>query len=274
MNRLISCVNELTSKKPSRSPALMTHVVLGYPTLEKSIELVRAMADAGASIIELQIPFSDPMADGPTIMAANEHALAQGLRVRDSFRAAEKLAHTVTTPLLFMSYFNILYRYGEKKKKDGVDGTEAFCRDAARSGISGLIVPDVPAGSSETYWQIAKDAKLSAIPIVTPVSTDARLRAIRGTDPSGFVYCVTTTGTTGARKALPADLSAYLGRIRKQFSLPLAVGFGISSREQVRALHGKAEIAIVGSAVIDVIKAVPPKEAVKRVSKFVGQLLS
>ena len=259
------------SKKPH--PALMTHVVLGYPTMEKSIEIVLAMADAGAKLIELQIPFSDPMADGPTIMAANEAALRQGVKVKDCFRAAEKLAQKTDVPLLFMSYYNILYRYSEKKHKDvDVKGVSDFCQATANAGVQGLIVPDVPPEESGLYWSLAADAGLSPIPIVTPVSTQARLEKIQEVVSGGFIYCVTTAGTTGARSELPPQTPQYLKKIRKHFKQPLAVGFGISSREQVSALSGLAEIAIVGSAVIQKIKESSEKNAVQSVKKFLKTL--
>lgn len=276
MERLEQTLKEIVASERAakrKSPALMTHVVLGYPTLQKSIDIVLAMANAGASIIELQIPFSDPMADGPTIMAANEAALLQGIKVKDCLKAAEKLSAKTDVPLLFMSYYNILYRYSAGRKRSvDVRGVSDFCRDARAAGIEGLIVPDVPPEENAEYWKVARDHDLAPIPIVTPISTDARLRKIRSVVSGGFIYCVTTAGTTGARKSLPKDTPQYLKRVRKYFSEPLAVGFGISNRAQVQALGGLSEIAIIGSALVQKIQGSSPREVIPVVEKYLKSL--
>ncbi len=222
MNRLVETLANLP--KLGRGPALMTHVVAGYPSLRESGEIVRAMADAGASIIELQIPFSDPIADGPTIMAANEAALANGVKVRDCLKLVETLSTKVSTPLLLMTYFNILYRYNH-----GRDGVRSFCRAAASAGVQGLIVPDLPPEEEhvEHYWEIARQSKLLPVPIVTPTTGRSRLSVIKPFTEDGFVYCVSTTGTTGARTALPKSLPNYIKQVRSALKLPVAVGFGI-----------------------------------------------
>ncbi len=252
-------------------PALMTHVVAGYPSVRESGEIVRAMADNGAALIELQIPFSDPIADGPTIMAANEEALARGVSVKECLRLAERLCSTVSVPLLFMTYFNILYRYNR-----GARGVATFCRDAAQAGVQGLIVPDVPPEEEhvEHYWQESRSQGVLPVPIVSPTTGDERLRKLAAVARDGFVYCVSTTGTTGARAALPAGLARYTGRVRRAFSLPIAVGFGISSPAQVKALSGTADIAIVGSAMIDRIRTVPPGRSAQAAAAFTASLAS
>ena len=261
MKRMEETLRAIAKRKRGSTPAVMTHVVLGYPTLKESMDIVRAMADSGAALIELQIPFSDPMADGPTIMAANEAAIANGVKVRDCFRAAEKLSRDVNTPLLFMSYFNIVYRYGVR----------AFKRDSAAAGIEGLIVPDVPPEEdADGFWE--RDNNVAVIPVVAPVSTPSRLKLLKRSAAGGFVYCVSTTGTTGARGALPAGLPEYLRRVKKVFNLPLAVGFGISSPAQVRELSGHAEIAVVGSAMIDCIRSAPRKQHIAKVRSFTRAL--
>jgi len=265
MMLLEQTLSDLRSRPRTAAPALMTHAVIGYPTLRDSIEIVKAMASSGASVIELQIPFSDPMADGPTIMAANETALRAGIRVSDCFRAAEKLSSTVGVPLLFMSYYNIVYRHP--------GGVKAFCRHAAESGIEGLIVPDIPPEeSADGYWSEAAKHSLCPIPVVAPVSGPDRLRAVKKVTRGGFVYCVSTTGTTGARAALPPGLTPYLKKVRKAFGLPLGVGFGISSADQVRQLKGHAEIAIVGSAMVEKIRNSSGKARLKNVSSFTRSL--
>lgn len=266
MNRLTTALRSLSID--AASPALMTHVVLGYPSLSQSEDTVVAMAKAGASFIELQIPFSDPMADGPTIMQANEAALKQGVTPADCIEAVKRIRKRTAVPLLFMSYFNILLNY-----KNG--GLAGFCKDAAEAGIDGLIVPDIPPEEdADGYWTQSKYNTLYPVPLVSPVTTESRFKQIaKRIGNEGFIYCVSTTGTTGARSDLARDLSNYLSDIRKRFPIPLAVGFGISTRAQVESLAGHAEIAIVGSAMIDKISDCSPDEIEDKVSEFTKQLL-
>ncbi len=256
------------AKCSTSEPALMTHVVLGYPSMAESIDIVKAMADKGASFVELQLPFSDPMADGPTIMTANEAALAQGVTPTDCMKAMEALSSSVSIPLLFMTYFNLVYAY-----QGGSDGVRQFSKDAANAGAEGLIVPDVPPEeNTEGYWDITREHGLFPVPLVSPVSSDERLARIAQTVADGFVYCVSTTGTTGARNDLPEELPQYLARVRTYFSQPLAVGFGISSRAQVENLRGHAEIAIVGSAMINCIAEATEAERGEAVARFTAEL--
>ena len=221
---------------------IMTHVVVGYPSLEDTIRLVTTMEKAGVDMVELQIPFSDPLADGPTIMKACEASLARGTKVVDAFVVMEKLAKEVAIPLLFMAYYNTVFNYGVEK----------FCRDAKKAGCKGLIVPDVPIEEEENehFIEMCKKHDLFNIRVVSPSSTDERLKknAAVGT---GFVYCTARQGITGVRDSLPADVTDYLKRVRKHFTIPLAVGFGISKREHIEALRDHADIAVIGSALID-----------------------
>ena len=261
-------ITELLKRPKGRGPLLMTHVVLGYPTLAESISLVKAMVDGGASFVELQIPFSDPMADGPTIMEANEAALAQGLTVKDCFRAAEQLTRSCDVPILFMSYANIVFQYGKRAQ-----GVEQFCRDAAAAGVSGLIVPDIPPEeNSEGYWVHSHKHGVLPIPIVSPLSSPERLKKIAQVSGDGFVYCVSTTGTTGARSALPSGLGAYLKKVKQALKQPLAVGFGISTPDQVHALGAHADIAIVGSAMLNLINQTAKAKQLKAVREFTSAL--
>ena len=179
-----------------RRPVLMTHVVLGYPSLKESMDIVCAMAESGASIIELQIPFSDPMADGPTIMKANENALALGITPRDCLQAMSRLSSKLEVPLLFMSYFNLLYAFSKKSSSS----IRSFLAAASQAGAQGLIVPDVPVEEqSEGYWSLPLEYGLVPIPLISPLSSITRLKAIaESASPDSFVYCVSTTGTTGA----------------------------------------------------------------------------
>ena len=265
MNRLAQALKNRSSDRP----ALMTHVVLGYPSLSESLDVIRTMSKAGAAIIECQIPFSDPIADGPTIMQANDHALANGTTPRKCIEALAEISAECEAPLLIMTYFNIAFTYPG-------GGLEAFCKAASDAGVQGLIIPDVPPEeNSEGYWTVPQRFGLYPVPLVSPVTGDARLAKIAqaaGPSDAGFVYCVSTTGTTGARKELPPELAPYLDRVRKAFALPLAVGFGISTPEQVRSLTGHADIAIVGSAMIDLIAKTAPAERLDAVARFVSAL--
>jgi tryptophan synthase alpha subunit len=244
----------------------MTHVVLGYPSLDESIEIVLAMAQAGASMIELQIPFSDPMADGPTIMRANEDALAAGVTPADCMKALQTIRSETEVPLFFMSYFNILLNYKGQ-------GVESFCKDAAAAGADGLIVPDVPPEEdADGYWTYSEANNLFAVPLVSPLTNEHRFAEVARRAKNGFVYCVSTTGTTGARQALPEDLAQYLRRVKERLNLPLAVGFGISSPQQVKSLSGHAEIAIVGSAMIDEISKAKKSKVAQSVKDFTAKL--
>lgn len=256
--------------KREKRIGLMTHVVAGYPDLETTEIVVKAMAKAGADFVEIQIPFSDPLADGPTIMKASEEALRRGVRVRDSFDLMGKLSKEVEIPLLFMSYFNIVFKYGLPAGRQGV---EKFCEDAKAAGASGLIVPDMPLEEEkeEHFIENAEKNGLYAIRVISPASTEERLKK-NAAAAKGFVYCMARQGITGAKKDLDRELVSYLERVKKFFDDPLAVGFGISKREHVEALKGHADVAIVGSAVIDVISKSEKGEIEKNVGEFVSLL--
>ncbi len=242
---------------------LMTHVVIGYPSLEKTISIVKAMEKAGADMVELQIPFSDPLADGPTIMRACESSLKNGTKVQDAFIIARKLSKEISTPLFFMAYYNTVFKYG----------TEKFCRDAKKAGITGLIVPDMPIEeeSCEHFLRFCKKYKLHNIQVVSPSSTDERLRK-NAAVANGFVYVTARQGITGARVQLDQNLLTLLKQVKKHFAIPIAVGFGISKKEHLQALIGNADIAIVGSAVIDVINRSKENEMEKNVGSFIREL--
>ncbi len=261
LSQIVAC------RKETLHTALMTHVVLGYPTIERSIEIVLAMAEAGAEIIEVQIPFSDPLADGPTIMFANQEALDSGVTPPDCFEAIARITKVVKVPILIMSYFNIPFSY-----KGGVAG---FCKAAHDAGASGLIIPDIPPEEfqEERLREICAEQSLQLIPLVSPLTPERRLKLLSSSSgEGGFVYCVSTTGTTGARHALPPDLGSYTERVRRYFQKPLALGFGISTPEQVKAAGEHVEIAIVGSATIDILRKTEARSQLDSVKKFVEDL--
>jgi tryptophan synthase alpha chain len=245
MNRLEANLKERLRHKPI---LLMTHLVLGYPSVEVNREVIRHMAENGVDCIELQIPFSEPIADGPVILKAGQKSLAHGTRVEDCLRFGQEMAKTWSqVHFLFMSYYNILYQYGER----------AFLERCRDIGFCGNIIADLPPEEGANYIATSRELGLSPIPFFTPTSTSARLQEM-ATHGEGFVYCVARRGVTGKHTEIDASLSDYLARCRRATSLPLAVGFGISSRDDVRGLTGKADMAVIGTATIKLVDAQGP----------------
>jgi tryptophan synthase alpha subunit len=236
----------ITELRESGRKGLMTHVVVGYPSLDATGELVRAMVEVGADFVELQIPFADALADGPTIQLACEKSIARGTSLRDAFAIARELAADVSAPLLFMAYANTVHRYG----------VDRFCEHAAATGMSGLIVPDLPleAAEREGYLAACQRHGLHNIATFGPTSTSERLTK-NAAFISGFVYCMAREGVTGAHLDLAPGVQGYLARIREHTVAPMAVGFGISDRERLEKVLPHCDIAVVGSALIDRIDA-------------------
>jgi tryptophan synthase alpha chain len=217
--------------------ALMPYLMGGFPELDTSVVAGLAAADVGADLIELGIPFSDPLADGPVIHAAATDALAAGATPHAVLRACERLAERV--PVVLMVYANVVL----------TAGAEAFALRAASAGAAGLIVPDLPHEEAGQVRAACDAEGLALVPLVAPTSTPERVRAI-GADARGFVYTVSVTGTTGERGELPAGLEATVSGVRRATELPVAVGFGISTPAQARAVADIADGVIVGSRVV------------------------
>ena len=215
----------------------------GYPDLATTRQLVNMMAAGGVDFVELQIPFSDPIGDGPVIREANARALQAGIRVSDAFRLAHQLVHEdkVVIPLLFMTYFNIPFVYGIEK----------FCADAANVGVSGLIIPDynLDMEAHERFDSVCRKNNLILQRFASFDSDPERLKK-HAKEAEGFIYCFSTRGVTGTRNQLDSHLVEQLTRFRTIFSQPLAVGFGISTGEQIKALKGYVDIVVVGSALV------------------------
>lgn len=252
---------QLAEIKKHKKIGLMTHVVIGYPTLKDTVTIVKDMVKAGVDFIELQIPFSDPLADGPTIMHANDVALAQGVTSDDCFKIMAQLSKEVEIPLLFMGYYQSVFRLGAQE----------FCKRAQKAGAQGLIIPDMPIDEEpyEGFIQACEKNKLHHIRLLSPTSTDERIK-LNATVQNGFVYCTSRSGTTGANSELDPTVSKYLRNVKKYIKVPIALGFGISKPEHVQAIVGQADIAVVGSAVIDLVE----KEGVSAVPKYIKKLLS
>ena len=242
--------------------ALMPFMTVGYPDLETSIALVKAMVEGGADAIELGIPFSDPLADGPTIQRASYQALQGGTHPSHALDVVRRLrADGVAVPLILMGYCNSFLASGEDR----------FISDAARAGADALIISDLPPEESDATRAICQKNGLDLIYLAAPTSDDARIAEIVPR-ASGFIYCVGVVGVTGARAQLSAELPEFLRRLRKKTDLPLAVGFGISKREHVEGLRGLADAAIVASALIDIVESSPREERVRKVRDYVEVL--
>lgn len=255
--------NQIQKIKKEERLGLMTHVVIGYPSLSKTISIVKVMDKAGVDFIELQIPFSDPLADGPTIMKACERALLNGTKVKDAFSVVQKLSKKVSIPLLFMAYYNTVYKYG----------TEKFCCDAKRVGISAIIVPDMPLEEEkcEHFMSYCYKYNLKNLRVISPVSTNERLMK-NAKVADGFVYFTARQGITGAKDALDPNLIRNLKKIRKYFPIPIAVGFGISKKKHLQELKPYADITIVGSAIIDMINKYEESDLENNVGDFIKKL--
>ena len=222
---------------------LITFITAGDPDLAATPELVAALEAGGADLIELGVPFSDPLADGPTIQLASNRALAAGTTLVKILKTVAKIRETSEIPLVLMSYYNPLYRYGLERLVD----------DAVVAGVDGFIVPDLPYEEAAGLRKIAA-GKLAVIPLAAPTTPSDRLVKIVAAG-SGFLYYVSVTGITGARSELPDDLAAALERVGEKTAgrLPLAVGFGISTPEQAKTVAARADAVIVGSALVRIV---------------------
>lgn len=249
------------AKKENRS-LLIPYLTAGFPSIEASIEVFKMLAKEGADIIEIGIPFSDPLADGPTIQRASEIALEQGVTTKDVFNLIKRLREITDVPLVIMTYYNLFYRYG----------LDRFAEESEAVGLDGVIIPDLPPEEA-TDWLEAAKGKLDTIFLIAPTSSSERIRSIAD-HSEGFIYCVSLTGVTGARSSLPMELSGFIESIRKVTGKPLAVGFGISTPEQAKEVAAIADAVIIGSAFI---KAISEKkdiaEQVENARKLLHQIL-
>lgn len=233
----------IREKRKSREILLMTHIVIGYPDLNTSYEVVKQMVLAGVDLMELQIPFSEPIADGPVILKANQEALRNGTTVSTCIDFASRVCKDFSIPFLFMSYYNIMFKYGVKK----------FVAKMSEIGLQGSIIPDLPPEEGSEYLAIMKEKKLDPIFIFSPTSTEERLRYINQ-NASGFIYCVARRGVTGSKTDFSKELEEYLKKCRKATELPLAVGFGVKEKADVNYLKNKADIAVVGTQTLRVLE--------------------
>lgn len=238
-SRLTAAIRKRTEQGGS---ALVPYVCAGYPDAESSLELLVGAAEAGADVVELGIPFSDPLADGPTIQRAGYEALRGGMTVRGSLALVEAFRKRSDVPVVVFTYLNPVHRFG----------MEAFVRAAADAGASGLLLTDLPAGADPALEVEAAAGGLDLIRLVAPTTPPERLaEAVRG--GGGFVYYISRTGVTGAREDLRRELGEEIGSLRARLELPVVVGFGISTPEQAALAARAADGVVVGSALLDVV---------------------
>ncbi|KAB2954632.1 tryptophan synthase subunit alpha [Heliorestis acidaminivorans] len=223
--------------------AFIPFITAGDPDLRTTKELVLAMEQAGAHIIELGVPFSDPVADGPVIQAATSRALDGGTTLSSVLNLVQQLRQETDVPLVLMTYYNLLLAYGLEK----------FAQVGAEVGIDGVIIADLPVEEGDELRELLDPVGLALIPLVAPTSTKERLELI-AEKARGFIYCVSLTGVTGERQDLPPDGEKLIQRMREVTSLPLALGFGISKPEQIPLIAQKADAVIVGSAIVKKIE--------------------
>ncbi|GAB4497053.1 MAG: tryptophan synthase subunit alpha [Anaerolineales bacterium] len=242
--------------------ALMPYYPMGFPTPEESLEIIHAIANAGADLIELGIPFSDPLADGPTIQHATQTALENGMTLRKGLEITAQLrARGVQQPLILMGYLNPILAYG----------LENFVRAAHAAGADGFIVPDLPPEEAGEFSQLCAAHHLALIHLLAPNANETRIRQVAA-QTSGFVYLVSVTGITGARRDLPPDLGAFIERVRRAAHTPIAVGFGIATPEQAQTVGALADGVIVGSALIKTVQNAQPEQRAQTAAQFVSAL--
>ena len=257
MNRIEWVFKKVKNKRA----ALIPFVVAGDPDLKTTEALVVKIAECGADIVELGVPFADPLADGPTIQAASQRALKNGANVTEIFRMAERL-RGISTPLVLMTYFNPVFQYGLKR----------FAEDCHRNGVDGVIIPDLPPEEAGPWIKEAKSLKLGTIFLTTPTSSTERIR-LAGRFSKGFLYYVSITGVTGTRGKLPEELERSVKQVREHSRKPVAVGFGISTPDQAREVSRFADGVIVGSAVVKIIEEnLKEPDMANRVGGFVASL--
>ncbi len=255
MNGLEHITQTFSALKAQDRVALMPYFTLGYPTPEQSLDVVAALAEAGADLIELGVPFSDPLADGPTIQHSTQVALEQGITVRACLElVAQARKRGITQPLLLMGYINPVLAYG----------VERYATDARAAGADGLILPDLPMEEAQAVEAACRANGLALVYLVSPASTPERIAAL-AERTSGFLYLVSLTGVTGARASLAPDLADFVARVRTEARTPIAIGFGISNPAQAQVVAGLADGVIIGSAVISAAgKADDPAEGAAR----------
>ena len=258
MNRIDRKFQQL---KDRGQAALIPFVIAGVPDLQVTEALVLKMTESGADMIELGVPFSDPLADGPTIQAASQRALKNGTNLKEIFLLSKKM-NGISVPLILMTYFNPVIRFGLK----------VFVEHCKESGIDGVIIPDLPPEEAAPWVKEARSVDLDTIFLTAPTSPPERIKLVNQWS-RGFIYHVSVTGVTGTRKELPESLERDVRRVKENSGKPVAVGFGISTPEQAKEVSRFADGIIVGSAIVRIMdKSLNPSEMINRVGDFVCSL--
>jgi tryptophan synthase alpha chain len=253
----------LRMMRGSGKTGVIPYVTIGFPTVEDTLAIVPALEKAGATLIELGVPYSDPLAEGPTIQSASYAALKAGMTMHKCIETARQLRESgVTVPLIFMGYYNPILNYG----------LESYTKDCADAGVDGFIIPDLPLDEAEPFHDACRAEGLALVSMLAPTSTDERI-ALGAASSDGFVYCVSVAGVTGARSELPATLPDFIARVKSHTTLPVVVGFGISERSHVQLVGLVADAAAVGSALINVIESAPAGERAEQVAAFIAALV-
>lgn len=247
---------------------LIPYFMSGYPSAAQSVKIVLAAAEGGADIIELGMPFSDPLADGATIQHAGQIALERGMTINGCMEVARQVAAQADVPLILMGYYNPLLAYGLKR----------FCKTARASGICGLIIPDLPPEEAIPLREAAIQEGITLIFLIPPTAPDERIAQVvelTASGPGGFIYCVSLSGVTGSRAELPSHLRSFIERVRnytKDKAIPLAVGFGLSTPQHIASITSYAEGAVVGSALVNLIDRYEEDEQVEAVRQYIQSL--
>lgn len=218
---------------------LMTHVVCGYPSFEENLKALVVMAEFDVDLVELQFPFSEPSADGPLFVKANQAAVSSGVHTRDCFQFMKKAAELFPFKLLMMGYYNTAFKLGEAE----------FIQNLQAAGGSGYIIPDLPVEEAGEMHRLSAEADLDPIILMTPTNTDARLKTL-GEAAKGFIYAVARKGVTGSKTQMDTEVTSFIEHCRQYTDLPIGVGFGISDKTDMDFLRGKADIAIIGTAAL------------------------
>jgi tryptophan synthase alpha chain len=234
--------------KKAGKKAFIPYIMTGDPSLEKTKEVVRLFEECGADIVELGVPFSDPLADGPTIQRASERALAQNVTLRTTISLVRELRHDTRVPIVIMTYFNPIFRYG----------TRDFISDAHDSGIDGVIIPDLPPDEAGDFIRQARSSSLDTIFLLAPTSTDDRIKRVARAS-SGFIYYVSMTGITGSTLHVDQSMKILIGKIKNLSGKPVAVGFGVSNPDEASYVSGLSDGVIVGSALVKKLHEAPEK---------------
>ncbi len=248
----------IKSKLEKKDILLMTHIVMGYPSFKDSMAIVEQMVEAGVDLMELQIPFSEPIADGPVILKANQKSLERGATIKKCLEFAETAARQFDIPFLFMGYANILFKYGIEK----------FAEKMADINIKGAIIPDLPPEEGMEYITAMKQHRLCPVHIFSPATSESRMTYLAD-HSDGFIYCVARKGVTGNTTDFSRDLGDHLKKCRNATHLPIAVGFGVKEKKDIDYLKGRADIAVIGSQTIKIVD----EKGVQAAGEFLKTLL-